>query len=296
MISAIVLAICVAAAAPAKRTSQQAWLERATVWRTQPETLRAPAFAIADNLYYVGNKQFSSHLLVGSKEIVLIDTPYPEHYDMLVQSIRSVGVDPAKITLVMHTHAHYDHYAATHRVQKLSGAKAAIGAKEIQGPLQRPHVLEPGIIGFCKQHGFTYEPFNIDRLLNHGDTIDIGGTVIHCHHAPGHTRGGMTYTFTVRIAGAQHRAILMGEPGLVTFHQRDMGYPGDRDDFARSLDYWMRLEGDVFLGSHPWVNNTLPKYERRQKGEKPDPFVDPEEKSRFLRKLKADFEKIPADK
>jgi hypothetical protein len=88
----------------------------------------------------------------------------------------------------------------------------------------------------------------------------------------------------------------MGEPGLVTFHQRDMGYPGDRDDFARSLDYWMRLEGDVFLGSHPWVNNTLPKYERRQKGEKPDPFVDPEEKSRFLRKLKADFEKIPADK
>jgi amino acid efflux transporter len=36
--------------------------------------LRAPAFAIAPNLYYVGNKQFSSHLLVGTKEIVLLTT------------------------------------------------------------------------------------------------------------------------------------------------------------------------------------------------------------------------------
>jgi metallo-beta-lactamase class B len=215
---------------------------------------------------------------------------------MLVDSIRSVGVDPKKITLVLHTHAHYDHYAATYRIQKLSGAKTAIGAKEIRGPLQKPHVLEPGIQNFCRNQGWIYEPFEIDRLLNHGDTINVGGTVIHCHHTPGHTRGAMTYTFDVQIAGQRHGAVLIGDPALVTFHQRGIGYPGDRDDFVRSLDYWMRLEGDVFLGSHPFINKTLQKYDRRQKGEKPDPFVDPEERPSYLRKLKADYEKLPTDK
>ena len=80
------------------------WEERSQIWYDQPETLKTPAVAIADNLFYVGNKQFSSHLVVGKKEIVLIDTPYPAHFDMLVESIRSVGVDPAKITLILHTH------------------------------------------------------------------------------------------------------------------------------------------------------------------------------------------------
>ncbi|MBM3889579.1 MAG: MBL fold metallo-hydrolase, partial [Verrucomicrobia bacterium] len=104
----------VAPTAPPKVLSQAERMER---WQKDPESLRAPAFAIATNLYYVGNKQFSSHLLVGTKEIVLFDTPYPTHFDMLTNSIRSVGVDPRKITLIVHTHAHYDHCAATKRVQ-----------------------------------------------------------------------------------------------------------------------------------------------------------------------------------
>jgi metallo-beta-lactamase class B len=259
-------------------------------------SLLAPAFAIATNLYYVGNKQFSSHLLVGTKEVVLFDTPYPTHFDMLTNSIRCVGVDPKKVTLILHTHGHYDHYGATRRMVNLSGAKTAIHALDLGKPT-KPHVIEPGFIQrFVERNGWLYEPFDVDILLKHGDTFDIGGTVIHCHHTPGHTRGAMTFTFDVRIAGGQHRAMLIGDPGLISFRNRGMGYPGDREDFARSLDYWMRLEGDVFLGSHPWANNTLQKYERRQEGETPDPFLDPEERLRFLRKLKADFEKIPPDK
>ena len=93
-------------------------VERMEKWHTDPESFRAPAFAIATNLYYVGNKQFSSHLLVGTKEIVLFDTPYSAHFDMLTNSIRSVGVDPRKITLVLHTHAHYDHYQVVEKVSR----------------------------------------------------------------------------------------------------------------------------------------------------------------------------------
>jgi metallo-beta-lactamase class B len=279
-----------AKALPSGKTAQrgdprQARLEQVTVWHTQPETLRAPAFAIAENLYYVGNKQFSSHLLVGRKEIVLVDTPYPEHAQMLVESIRTTGVDPAKITLVLHTHAHDDHYGATKRIKDLSGAKTAMGAKEIRGPLQKPHVLEPVIARFCENHGWPYEPFEIDRLLNQGDTIDIGGTVIHCHHTPGHTKGTMSYTFDVTIDGERHTAVLWGGPGLQMFK------PNQAGDWARSFEYLKTLKADVPLGAHPFINNTLGKHAKRQQGVKPDPFVDPEGWRKFLEKQEAEFKK-----
>ncbi|MHC4405882.1 MAG: hypothetical protein ACYTG0_40075 [Planctomycetota bacterium] len=60
--------------APTKRPRPLTWEERSQIWYDQPETLQTSAVAIADNLFYVGNKQFSSHLLVGKKEIVLIDS------------------------------------------------------------------------------------------------------------------------------------------------------------------------------------------------------------------------------
>jgi glyoxylase-like metal-dependent hydrolase (beta-lactamase superfamily II) len=37
-----------------------------------------------------------------------------------------------------------------------------------------------------------FEPFEVERRLKHGDTIDLGDTVIHCHHTAGHTPGTMT--------------------------------------------------------------------------------------------------------
>ncbi|MBL7043855.1 MAG: MBL fold metallo-hydrolase [Pirellulaceae bacterium] len=289
--------------APTKRPRPLTWEERSEIWYNQPETLKAPALAIAENLFYVGNKQFSSHLLVGKKEIVLIDTPYPVHFDMLVDSIRSVGVDPAKITLILHTHRHYDHNGATFRMKKLSGAKTAIGAKEIRGRLQKPHVLEPAIQQYCERRGWAYEPFDIDMLLDHGQQIDIGGTVVHCHHTPGHTPGTISYSFDVTVDGKKHMAFLFGGPGLQTLRWANNGYPGAAaerkrqqiEDFTRTFDYLKTLQVDVPLGAHPFINDTLGKYERQQKGEQPNPFLDPAGWNKFLAKQEASYKKVIAE-
>jgi metallo-beta-lactamase class B len=277
--------------APATSPAQNRKAEQFRLWNEEPERLRTPAFAIADNLYYVGNSHFSSHLLVGQQEIVLIDTPMAAQFDLLVESIRSVGVDPAKITLIIHTHAHYDHYGATARMVKLSGARTAIGAKEIAGPLQKPHVLEPGSRGFYARQGWAYEPFDIDTLLEHGQTIDIGGIVIHCHHTPGHTQGTMTYTFDIMMEGQRHTAVLWGGPGLHTFRP---SRPGQTDDWTKSFAYLKTLQADVPLGAHPFTNDTLGKYERLRQGAKPNPFLDPHGWQKFLKDQEAEFHKILA--
>jgi len=250
-------------------------------WVARPWMVRAPAFAIADNLYYVGNIQFASHLVVGEKGIVLIDTPYKEHAYLLTESIRSVGVDPADITLILHTHYHYDHVGATRRIQELSDAAVAMGSEDIE--LLR-----------TKSPGYM-EPFEVDRPLKHGDTIDLGNTVIRCHHTPGHTPGTMSYTFDVKIGGKRYTAGLFGGPGTNVFTMKGLYYPGAEEQFPRSLEYLSGLDVDIWLGAHPFQNRTLEKYERVQKGEKPNPFIDPEGWSRFLGNLKAQYQRIMAD-
>jgi metallo-beta-lactamase class B len=278
-------------------------IELVTMWHRRPEMLKTPAVRIADNLFYVGNRQFSSHLLVGEKEVVLIDTPYASHFDMLVESIRSVGVDPAKITLILHTHRHYDHHGATYRMKELSGAKTAVGAKEIRGALQNPYVLDPVEQRNCERHGWVYEPFVIDMLLAHDQQIDIGGAVIHCHDTPGHTPGAISYSFPVTIDGKEHKAFLFGGPGLATLQWTNNGYAGDLDerkrqqieDFTRTFAYLKKQPVDVPLGAHPFMNDTLGKYERLQRNEQPSPFINPTGWSKFLIGLETRFRKTVSE-
>jgi metallo-beta-lactamase class B len=278
-------------------------IELVSQWHNKPETLKAPAVRIADNLFYVGNRQFSSHLLIGEKEIVLIDTPYASHFDMLVESIRSVGVDPTKISLILHTHRHYDHHGATYRMKELSGAKTAVGAKEIRGPLQNPYVLDPVEQRNCERNGWTYEPFVIDMLLEHDQEIDVGGTTIHCHDTPGHTPGAMSYSFRVTIDGKKQQAFLFGGPGLATLQWTNNGYPGDLEerrrrqvaDFTDTFAYLKKQRVDVPLGAHPFMNDTLGKYDRLQNREQPSPFLDPAGWDKFLVGLETRFRQTVSD-
>lgn len=53
---------------------------------------------------------------------------------------------------------------------------------------------------------------------------------------------------------------------------------------------------NVFLGAHPFLNNTLEKHERLKKGEKPNPFIDRDGWLRFLANIKKNYDKIMADR
>ena len=263
-------------------------------WFVRPWIMAAPAFAIADNLYYVGNQWFASHLVVGTKGMVLIDTPHKEHTYLLLESIRSLGFDPADITLVLHTHYHTDHTGCTRRIKELSGAKVGVGAQDV-GKL-KTHSSMRFALEFWNARSPYFETFDVEHPLRNGDKFDLGNIVIQCHHTPGHTPGTMSYSMDVTIDGRRQKAFLFGGPGLNFLKVDKMYYRGAKDDFARTLDYLESLDVDVWLGAHPFVNNTLRKYERVLQGEKPSPFIDRDGWDRFLRIKRKDFEKLVAEK
>ena len=122
----------------------------------------------------------------------------------------------------------------------------------------------------------------------------MGDVVIHCHHTPGHTPGVITYTFEVEADGERQTVGLFGGPGLWTLqeeHRHDQGYESNRQDFANSLEYLAALDVDIWLGAHPFQNNTLGKFKRLSRGEEPNPFVDPDGWKKFIAGIKSDFQK-----
>ena len=99
---------------------------------THPWEFRTDGFCIAGNLYYVGNKDVSCHLIDTGEGLILLDTAFPQSVYLLLESIRSLGFDPYDIKYIVHSHGHYDHFGGTKALVELTGAKTFLGEEDIK--------------------------------------------------------------------------------------------------------------------------------------------------------------------
>ena len=261
-------------------------------WK-EPWKLWTPPITITDRLHYVGNRDVSAYVIRTSEGLVLIDTAYAQTAYLLTESIRAAGADPADIKIILHCHGHVDHCGATRRIKELTGATVTMGEGDVE-------TVEKGTPLTCAQYFYAipdFETFTVDRPLRHMDTVELGDVAIQCHHTPGHTAGTMTYTFETPVDGQPRLAGLFGGPGLWTMtdeHRHAQGYPGNRDDFARTLAYLNTLDVELWLAAHPGQNDTFAKADGLAKGKRPNPFLDPAGWKRFIEGLEADFNRMLA--
>ena len=102
--------------------NNEGWGDGMTMWK-EPWTLRSSSIGITSQLFYVGNKNVSSHLLKTAKGAVLFDSCFAQSAYLLTENIRAAGVNPADIKYIFHSHGHVDHCGATRRIAEWSGAK-----------------------------------------------------------------------------------------------------------------------------------------------------------------------------
>jgi metallo-beta-lactamase class B len=117
----------------------------------------------------------------------------------------------------------------------------------------------------------------IDRLVDEGGTVSLGGTTLTAHLMPGHTRGCLAWSTTLKEDGKSYYTFI--ECSLNgQFLQVLDNYPGMLDDFRATFKKARTFPVEVFLSSHASFFNMAEKYEKLQKrgpGD-PNPFVDPE--------------------
>ena len=249
---------------------------------THPWQYAVAPFNIAGNLYYVGNRSVSSHLIDTGDGLLLIDTAYPQTLYLLLESIRRLGFNPDDLAYILHTHGHYDHFGGTRALVELTGARMCLGEGDIEILTTRPE------LSWAPEYGVEFhETFQVDQPLHDGDVLALGNARIECVGTPGHTAGTMSFFFDVEENGQTYVVGMHGGPGLNTLSDEYLAKnnlpKSRRDDYLKSLERLRTRHVDIHIGCHPGQSNTLEKHARRDA--ETNPFVDVASWPAYLDKL-----------
>lgn len=125
---------------------------------------------IASNCYIIGSEKAGEGMIVD---------PGADANDIL-RAVEKLKLD---IKLIVLTHRHPDHVGAAARVKEATGAPLATHAEMARFLPQSPsYMYEPPYEGAPKP----------ERILEGGDTIDIGDLHFEVIHTPGHTPCGIS--------------------------------------------------------------------------------------------------------
>ena len=224
-----------------------------------------PAHHVIDNIYFVGTEQLGTFLVTTSEGHILINSDFESTVPSIRESVERLGFEFTDIEIILGSHAHGDHMEADALVKELTGAEVMAMRQDVD----RLRAMRPG----GKDHP-------IDRILDDGDEVTLGGTTLVAHRTAGHTQGCTSWALNVEEAGRSYLALIVCSfgvnPGYVLVDNPD--YPEIADDYRATFAKARSLPVDVFLGSHGFWYDMERKLERamsRAEGA-PNPFIDRE--------------------
>lgn len=236
-----------------------------TAWADKP----FPAHRVIGNVYYVGSDELATYLITTPDGHLLINSGFDETVPLIQASVESLGFKITEVKILLASHAHSDHVAGHERLRKLTGAKVFV----MRGD---DRVIAEGGKGQYLYNDSRWAPCAVDRVLNDGDEVKLGGTTLVAHRTPGHTRGCTTWAWKVADGGKERLVVMIGSPNVNPGYQLvgNADYPQIADDFDATFAKLKKLPCDVFLGAHGNYYGLHAKYDRVGKGGD-NPFVDP---------------------
>lgn len=240
-----------------------------------------PPFRIFGNLYFVGTRPASTHIVDTGEGLIMFDSGYQHSLYLVLDGMYRLGLDPRNLKYIFHTHGHIDHLGATRALIELTGARTVLGRPDREyanGKLDLTYARELGM-----EFHETFEP---DILWEDGDALTIGNTTVTCVATPGHTPGTLSYFFPVSDGVKTCRAGLHGGMGINTMSRAFLEKYGlsmeCRDAFKAAMDRLCLEHVDIFLGNHMHHNHTPERYQQLCGGDK-EAFVKPGEWAEFAR-------------
>jgi metallo-beta-lactamase class B len=232
-----------------------------------------PPFRIAGNLYYVGSRGLANYLITTPQGHILINSDLEENVPLIRASVEKLGFKFTDIKILLISHAHWDHNAASDTIKKLTGAKYMVMDADVS-------VVESGgktDFQYGNVPASLYTPTRVDRVLHDGDKVKLGGTTLVAHLTPGHTKGCTTWTMKVQEAGKNYNVVIIGSPNVNDGYRlvNNTAYPAIAADYEKMFRVLKSLPCDIFLGAHGNYFDMEAKYARIKDGV-PSVFVDPE--------------------
>jgi hydroxyacylglutathione hydrolase len=205
-----------------------------------------------------------SHVYVlgdpASQDLSLVDAGLVGKGGYKMGAIRQMGIDPSAIKRVIMTHTHLDHIGCFPEIQQqIPEAELWVqtleGEQLEQGDERTVHGMD--MFRSMAEMQFGIKPgdytFQVQRKLEGGDILDIGGMTWEVIHIPGHSMGG------IALYNRSQKILI---PGDVVYADYAIGrfdlYGADASALKKSLYNLAELEVDILLPGHNRIGQELP--------------------------------------
>ena len=233
------------------------------------ETWHADPVKVFDNLYFLGQTEYSVWAVTTSAGIILVDAIFDYSVDDEVAGgLKALGLDPATIKYVIISHGHADHSGGAKYLQDRFNAHVLLTAPDWD-LLDRSSGTKP----------------KRDLVATDGQKLTLGDTTVTMYTTPGHTLGTLSTVIPVRDHGTPHVAVTWGGTAFNWMANAGPYITPDRparfwfqtySDSARRFKQIAANAGaDVLVSNHTIFDGSktkLPALAQRKPGD-PHPYV-----------------------
>ena len=229
------------------------------------EGLQDP-FVLHGTSYYVGTQGLSSVLITSPAGHILIDGASPKAPALIAANIRKLGFRLEDIKYILNSHEHHDHAGGIAELQRLSGATV------LTSPAAKP-VLESGVADKGDPQ-FGFNPPNMApvarvKTVRDGETVILGPLAVKAHFTPGHTQGGISWTWQASENGKAVNMVyadsLTAISGPNFRYSGNALYPQAKADLERSIALVAALPCDILVSAHPDATGLLERQAKQKR-------------------------------
>jgi len=269
--SGLVTRLCTAPTPPAPRPANAAPATPRPAGAPARDTWYAKPVKVFDNLYFVGQTEYSAWAVTTSEGIIIIDPIFDYSVEEeVVNGLKTLGFDPDKIKYVLISHAHSDHVGGASYLQDRFNAKVIMSEADWA-------LLEGTRASWRKPRK--------ELVATDGQKLTLGDTSITLHITPGHTLGTISSLIPVRDGNAKHVVAYWGGTAFNWTTNRNGYITAERPDsfwFNRYIESAQRFRtlakaagADAIVSNHSAFDGSkqkLPALAKRRPQD-PHPYV-----------------------
>src|SRR5579864_7536759 len=233
------------------------------------ESWHAEPVKVFDNLYFLGQTEYSVWAITTSQGIILIDSIFDYSVDDEVAGgLKKLGLDPSTIKYAIISHGHGDH----------SG-----GAKYLQDRFNAHVLLAAEDWDLLDRSGGTRP--RRDLAATDGQKLTLGDETVTIYATPGHTLGTLSMIFPVTDHGTPHVVATWGgtafnwmanpRPYITPERPERFWFETYSASARRYKEITAKAGADVLISNHTIFDGSktkLPALEHRKAGD-PNPYV-----------------------
>jgi metallo-beta-lactamase class B len=157
------------------------------------DSWHAEPMKVFDNLYFLGQTEYSVWAVTTTQGIIVIDTIFGYSVeDEVVGGMKKLGLDPAQIKYAIVSHGHGDHSGGAKFLQDTFGTRILLTADDWD------------LLDRTKNGPNAQPTPRRDMVVTDGMKLTLGDTTLTMYITPGHTLGTISTLIPVKDHGQPH--------------------------------------------------------------------------------------------